>query len=151
MPTAGRLIAAVVLALAAWGAALAYRRTLPPEVVATWLPETVGALGLVIGWLSVGRRLGVRSRPAGAGRALAAGLQGALLVLVWAAFGFGVRQMLIETLDRRLKGLEEAFFRLAELFWLNLASAADPLTLALLIGGGVASGVLGRAALMRWG
>ena len=92
MPTAAKLVSAVAIALVALWAALAYIPQLPPDTDVGYLREIMSALGLVIGWRSLGRFVG-----RGYGEAIGHGLRASVLLVFWALLGFSSYTMLLRS------------------------------------------------------
>ena len=55
MPTAAKLVGAILFAIIGYAASLAYIETLPEGQTAAMLAPTVAGIGLVQGWFSMGR------------------------------------------------------------------------------------------------
>jgi len=146
MPSVKRLFPAAFLAMTAWIVANMYIKYLPEGTDVGKFREVCALMGLVLGWVSVGKRIG-----AGYRAGLEAGLLGATLLVFWAAGSFSVREMLNRSLDRRYKkGLGQAFTDLFNIMADNALSLLHvDLLVALTIGGAI-SGLVGQWAFRRW-
>lgn len=92
MPTAAKLMSAVAFALVALWASVAYVPHLPEGTDVGYLREIMAALGVVIGWRSLGRHVGRGYR-----EALGHGLRTSLLLVFWALLGFSAYTMLLRS------------------------------------------------------
>ncbi len=92
MPTAAKLVSAVAFALVALWATAAYIPHLPEGTDVGYLPEIMVALGLIIGWRSLGRNAG-----RGYGEAVSYGLRTSVLLVFSALLGFAGYAMLVRS------------------------------------------------------
>lgn len=145
MPTAGRLVAALALGLAALVAALAYVPELPEGVRPGWLLPAAGLAGLIVGWRGIGRRAGQGWR-----RAPASGLQGMAATVLWLAAGFAIVRMIELALQRHYPGPVEAVLDVPLIALGYLRPLLEPGLVALLAGGGAAAGLAAEYAARRW-
>lgn len=146
MPSVSRLVPALILALTGYFAADIYVTYLPEGTNVGTFRRVIAILGLLIGWIVVGKRIG-RSYRSG----VEAGLLGAFLIVFWAVGIFAVREMLARSLDRRYRqGLEQAFRDLFDLLVEYGLSAARVELIVTLITGAVISGLVAQWASTRW-
>ena len=92
MPTAAKLVSALAFALVAFWATVAYIPHLPEGTDAGYLREIMVVLGLIIGWLSMGRNVG-----RGYMEAVSYGLRGSVLLVFWGLLGFACYIMLLRS------------------------------------------------------
>lgn len=146
MPSVNNLFPAVFLALTAWIVSDIYFAYMPEGSAKGNFPVACAGLGLVIGWISVGKRVAEGYRTG-----IEAGLLGATLLVFWALFAFSFEEMISRSLDRRYtRGLGHA---IADMFDIMAAYALRLLhvdiIMALVIGGAF-SGLMGHWASRRW-
>ena len=89
MPTASKLVSAIAFGLVALWAALSYIPHLPEGSSVGFFREIMAALGLLIGWRSMGRNAGRGFR-----QSCSYGLRTSVLIVFWALLGFSVYIML---------------------------------------------------------
>ncbi|MEM6577981.1 MAG: TrgA family protein [Pseudomonadota bacterium] len=137
MPTTGKGVAAILLAIVAWFASEMYRPLMPEGTDFGWFNEVNVVLAILSGWIVIGTRLN-RSYS----DAIGAGLTGVAALVFWAVMLQAFNEMLRLALERRYDGPVEALvavFELALDYAVNLLHA--PL-LILLIGGGIVIGII---------
>ena len=137
MPTTGKGVAAILMAIIAWDGSEMYRPLMPEGTDFGWFNYVNVGLGLLSGWIVIGTRLN-RSYS----DAIGAGLTGVAALVFWAVMIQAFNEMLRLALERRYKGPVEALvsvFELALDFAVNLLHT--PL-LILLIGGGAVVGLI---------
>ena len=147
MPTAAKLVGALVTALVAFGCAWAYGDVIPDGRPVGLLPFVSAAIGLCLGWFSLG--------PAATGATslidgMASGLRVVVTVAIAVAAGFGTCDMLIRAMagryDTVLDALLAIFYRTIELG--TPALNADLIMILLL--GGLGAGAVTYGASRRW-
>jgi hypothetical protein len=145
MPTAGKIVAAIAMAVLAWVASDMVRSLMPPETafgVFNWVNVV---LGCVCGWVVAGKRLGYGYR-----YGISAGLTGVGALVFLALLVQSFNQMIADSLRRRYEGPFEAFqgmFNIAVDYGQYLLDG--PLWMVLL-GGGFVIGIIGEWAEQRW-
>lgn len=145
MPTAARLIAALILAATAWFVSQTIKPYLPEGTIFGWFDYVNVAFGALVGWITIGGRQG-----RGIGPAIGHGLTGVFLLVFWAIFAQACNEMLRQALRRHYKGPMEA---LLDIFDLGLGYAkllvhvdvAGPLLI-----GGILAGVLAEIGGRHW-
>lgn len=145
MPTAAKLIAAAAFALVGWLAAIYYIPQLPPGTSTGYFPEITAALGLVIGWLTLGSAMGRGYR-----EAVSLGLRTSLLLLAWALIGFSVYRMILRSTKMTYDNAGQAVLDvpMLMLYYGKLMGSAP--FIATLIIGGVLGGLAAEYAARRW-
>lgn len=111
MPTAARLISALLFAALAWGVSEILRGTLPEGVPARYLAPVVSGLGLVFGWQTMGARAGQ-----GQVAAVAHALTTLGLIVVWALIIFSGAEMVRRSMRRFYDGPMEGLEAMVGLF-----------------------------------
>ncbi|HKK98107.1 MAG TPA: TrgA family protein [Marivita sp.] len=144
MPTAAKAIAALCLA------ALGY---LSSELVKTLLPdiqnfgrfsEFNAGLGLLVGWVIVGRRAGRGTKDA-----IANGLTGVAALIFWALFFHASYEMFDLSLKRRFDGPVEAFAAIFEIGIEYGTILVNPMMIATFLIGALLTGYLSEYAAKR--
>lgn len=131
MPTAAKLVAAVIFAIVGAIAAHLYLPTLPEGTPPGYLRETAAGVGLVCGWRIMGRRAGK-----GMGEAAGSGVVTAVCMLFWVMLLFAVYTMIRRSMRLLYDGPMDALLGVMSVMYdygLNLAAPATPV--ALLVGG----------------
>lgn len=111
MPTAAKLIGALLLFGVGWGAALGAVATLPDGTQATYLPLAVALIGCWQGWSVLGRHAGCGMRAG-----VAHGLRAAIQMVVIALAAFALREMFLRSTDLRYGGAGDATVATLDLF-----------------------------------
>lgn len=145
MPTASRMVAAFGLAAFAWYASQLVRELMPPETNFGFFDYVNIVLALLIGWFTIGKRLGRGIVPG-----INAGVTGMAVLVFWALFTQSSWEMLERSMDRRYKGPFEAIVGLFELFVEYAAKLADANFISVLIGGAFIVGFVSELVAKRW-
>jgi len=145
MPTANRLVAAICLAII--GAIVA-------ELVKPLMPEGAyfgpftyvsAAIGFCVGWVNLGPRAG-----GGTAVAINNGLTSVIVLVVVGLLGFGSREMLRQALRHRYTEPMEALRGVLEIAMGYGSYLLDIKIIAVLIIGGIVSGLATETAFRRW-
>ncbi len=145
MPTAAKLVAAVVFAIVGWIAADAYVPTLGEGYDAGPFRELVALIGLAVGWRVMGPDAGH-----GYQQAVGSGLKTAVVMVFFALLLFSVQQMISQSMNMRYDGPLEAVL---DVFNVMLERALEMMTtqiLGTLLVGGIIGGILTEKASKRW-
>ncbi len=132
MPTAAKLVSAILLAAVAWFACDAIRPLLPEQTQFGWFNYLGAGIGLIVGWRVIGRRV-----QGGMFEALSGGLTGAAALVFWNLLAQSFNQMLANALSRKYSGPLEG---LVGVFYIAVDYTqylADLRVLAIIIGGSV--------------
>lgn len=144
MPTAGKLIGAVIFAALAWLTAELFKPVMPEGTGFGRFSLICAAIGAACGWFVMGPRVG-RGRAV----AISAGLQTSLTTAFFALLGFSIYLMVGRALRKLYDGPLEAITGMFGLMVEHgLLMVHVPVLLALLVGGplcGWFTWVLGRA------
>ncbi len=103
MPTASRLVAALLTAALGWGVAQLVPPYLPEGYDVGWFFELCAGFGLLTGWLYTGRQL-----DRGLGRPLNVGVASAAVLVFWILLTLSTYEMVVRSLRRRYDGPTEA-------------------------------------------
>lgn len=145
MPTTGKGVAAILMAILAWYASEMFRPLMPEGTNFGWFNEVNVALGLLAGWIVVGSRLNY-----GYGNAISAGLTGVAALVFWALFLQSMNEMLRLALDKRYDGPVEGLVSVFKIAIDYLFTMGHMPLIGLLVGGGVAIGLVSEWAARRW-
>lgn len=145
MPTAARLVAALCLAALGWFVSELVKTLVEEETDFGHFTLVNTCLGLLVGWLVVGRRAG-----RGYSAAIGHGITGVAVLVFWAVLLQALNEMLRLALRRRFDGVIEAINGTFELFAAYAGHLANPSVLTALIAGALLTGLLSEAAARRW-
>lgn len=138
MPTMARLVAALLLAATGYAASEIYYPVLPEGTPATWMSETIAALGLVIGWRAIGR-----DAEDGDG-VIALAVKAGVYLVFWTLTVFSIREMLLQSTGRRYHGPFDAILDIPAIGWEFLVSAMVPSVLGALVIGAFVTAAASR-------
>ncbi|NRB20145.1 MAG: TrgA family protein [Rhodobacteraceae bacterium] len=145
MPTGAKLTAALCLALLAF---------ILSEEIKPLMPEGTNfgnftyfnmAIGLVVGWVVMGKRAGRGRVPA-----INNGISGVAVMMFWGLFTYGIDEMFRLAMRNRYDGPFEA---LSQIFVIGLGYATDifvPQVIATVLIGALVSGLVTESASRRW-
>ena len=145
MPTAARLVAAILLAGLAWAASQQISALMPDDTDFGWFDLVNSGIAFLCGWTVIGRRMG-RGWLDGIG----AGLTGTVALVFWAVFAQSLYEMLVRALDRRFNGPVEAIGGMMEIAVDYARHLIDAPLIGLLIIGGIVVGLIAEAVSHRW-
>lgn len=137
MPTAAKLVAAILFALLAWIASELAKPLFPEGSDLGRFSEWNALIGAVIGWFAAGGR----ARTTWA-NAVAYGITAAALTLGSALLIYSFLRMLRQSSRRVYEGPIEALLDVVRIMLGNLKFVADPVVLVTLILGGVVCGLV---------
>lgn len=145
MPTAGRLVAAVLFAVLGFLISELVKPLFPEGSDLGRLSEINAVVGLFVGWTVAGSRAGGGWRAA-----VGHGLTGAAALLFWAMFLHATTEMIRRSIRSQYDGPVEAVVGIFELM-IGYAQIIGTLgVIGALIAGGIAAGLLTEAAARRW-
>ena len=145
MPTAARLIAAIALGLLAIVISVQVVPLMPEGTDFGYFFHTNVALGLLTGWIFMGRRVGYGVVPA-----INNGLTGAAVMVLWALFIQGAWEMFDRAMRNRYGGPFEALLAIFTLSLEYFFVIAVPSVLVPLVIGGCLAGLLAENVHRRW-
>ena len=139
------MAAAFCLAGVAWYASQVFRPLMPPETDFGYFDMVNVALGLLCGWIVVGKRVG-RSYL----ESFSAGLTGIAAFVVWGLFVQSFNEMLKHALQRRYEGPVEGIVAIFEIGVDFGQYLLDVKLITVLVIGGIITGVVAEWASRRW-
>lgn len=145
MPTAAKFVAAICLGVVGWMTSQAIRPLMPPQTQFGWFNEVNLGLGVLCGWVVIGKRVGFGLSPA-----ISAGLTGTGALVVWGLFLQSFNLMLANALQRQYDGPMEA---IVAIFGIALDYGQYLLNvnvIAILLIGGVVTGLVAEAVQRRF-
>lgn len=145
MPTAAKLVAAILTAALGYVVADLIIPHLPEQDRDNWMRETCAALGLLVGWRFLGWRMG-----GGFGQAIGLGLSMALVLFVSGMLTFAFYEMIIRSLRKSYDGPFEALQGMMAIAIENLEYVQFSDVIGTLVVGGILVGLLTEAAARRW-
>lgn len=145
MPTVARLIAAIALGLLAIVISVQVVPLMPEGTDFGYFFHINVALGLLTGWIFMGRRVGYGVVPA-----INNGLTGAAVMVLWALFIQGAWEMFDRAMRNRYGGPFEALLAIFTLSLEYFFVIAVPSVLLPLVIGGCLVGLLAENVHRRW-
>lgn len=145
MPTSARLIAAIALGLLAIVISVQVVPLMPEGTDFGYFFHINVALGLLTGWIFMGRRVGYGVVPA-----INNGLTGAAVMVLWALFIQGAWEMFDRAMRNRYGGPFEALLAIFTLSLEYFFVIAVPAVLLPLVIGGCLAGLLAENVHRRW-
>jgi hypothetical protein len=149
MPTGARLVAAIVFAgiayLAAQLAHSAIEADVRYEVRVGNMPYIVAAIGVLCGWIIMGRRAGEGTR-----FAFSSGLLTSVSIFFWSILVFSIYEMVVLSTKMRYKGATEATIDVLRIALEHTLSVSSPQLIALLVFGGFFGGWAAEWASRRY-
>lgn len=146
MPTASKLSAALGYALVAFIASQYYKIAMPDGTNPGLLVEVCIGIGIISGWLIMGRQTGDGYR-----NAMAQGLRTAAVMLAYIVFVFAINEMLRRAVRKRYEDVGDALlgiFEQASNYALTLLDA--PMVILILCVGGMLAACLAEWVGKRW-
>ncbi|PTQ75172.1 TrgA family protein [Celeribacter persicus] len=145
MPTAAKLVAALWFALLAWFSAELVKPYLPEGTQFGLFSYITGVIGLLTGWIFLGKRAGDTMAAA-----LSYGVSASVILTFWAIFYFSFETMIHRALDKRYGGPTEALMAMVDLMRDNGLLILKWDVLIVLIAGGFFGGWLTEKAARTW-
>ena len=145
MPTASKLVAALLMAALAWYVATLIVPYLPEQTKVDLFHPTAAFYGLLVGWLFLGPKAG-----RGVVNAMGFGLTASVVFLLVASFWFAGYEMIIRSLRRTYEGPIEALEGMFEIAVSNLVYVNHIEIIAVLIVGGFVIGILTELTSRVW-
>lgn len=145
MPTGARLVAAISLALLAFVVSGQVMPLMPESTDFGYFTHVNVTLGLLTGWIYMGRRVG-----GGFVSAINNGLTGMAVMVFWALFVQGAWEMFRLAMRHRYGGPFDALLAIFTISLEFFFVIAVPSVLVPLVIGGCISGLLAEKAHSRW-
>lgn len=145
MPTAAKLVSAILMAALGWYVSDLIRPLMPENTDFGWFNYVNAVIGLFCGWFVVGSRAG-RGFSAGIGN----GFTGAVALTFWGLFIHATNEMVDESFKRRYDSMIEAIGGVFEIMVEYGQVMLVPQVILALLAGGIAIGILTEIAAKRW-
>lgn len=146
MPTAPKLFGAIAFFLVGFFSAEMMKPSFPENTDFGYFSIICGVIGVIVGWFSMGPSAGN-----GMSRSMGAGLRSSIVLLFFGLLTFSIREMILRSVDRRYKGIQDAlegtFDIMIENGVLLLGSMTTIFVLAI---GGILGGMFTNWAAVRW-
>lgn len=137
MPTAARLVAAVLFAVLGWFVSELVKPLFPPEQQTGWFSEANAVIGFLVGWVFVGKRAGDTYSGA-----LGYGITGALLLVIWGLFLHSFYEMIEKSLRKQYDDALEAVVAVFEIMIKHGPVLIDPVVVGTLLAGSMVIGLI---------
>lgn len=141
MPTAAKAIAALCLAILGYVSSELVKTLLPEILNWGYFSEFNAGLGLIVGWVVVGRRAGRGTKDA-----IANGLTGVASLIFWSLFINAANEMFQLSMKRRFDGPVEAFAAIFEIGIEYGQTLLNPMMIVTFLIGAVVTGYLSESA-----
>lgn len=145
MPTAAKIVAAVMFALVTAIAAHLFIPALPEGTQVKGFREISAAVGFIVGWRVMGTLHGK-----GYGEAAGTGIRTSVTILFWLLLGFSIYTMVLRSTKMLYDGPMEAVLAVFDLMLYHGKFLIEPATPIALLVGGVIGGVVTEWAGRRW-
>ncbi|MFT4961582.1 MAG: hypothetical protein ACI92Z_002674 [Paracoccaceae bacterium] len=145
MPTAARLVAAICLALLAFIVSGQIMPLMPEGTNFGYFTYVNIALGVVTGWVIMGKRAGL-----GTTAAINNGITGVIALLFWGLFVQGCYEMIRLAMRHRYDGPFDALLGIAQIGAGYAMTFLVPHVIATLLIGGILAGFATEYAAKRW-
>ena len=145
MPTAAKLIAAVVFAIVALLAAVTFVPHMPEGHQIGLFRELTAVIGFIVGWLVMGGLVGK-----GYGEAAGSGLRTSVTVVFFTLLGFSIYLMVKKSYKMAYDGPMEAVLGVFQIMLEYGQMMLVPDVLGVLAVGGVLGGIIAEWAGRRW-
>ena len=146
MPTAARLVAAVLFAALAFAASEAYKPLLPEGTPTPWLSQVNALIGALSGWFVMGRHAGPQQR-----HVLALGLRTIAVLVFYVLLAHSIWRMVVLSMRLRYGGPMEAVVGIfEEALAYGTLLVTSPLVMGILLIGGTAAAYLTQFVARRW-
>ncbi|NUB45158.1 TrgA family protein [Fertoebacter nigrum] len=145
MPTAAKLVAAIVFAALGFMAAELFKPAMPEGTQFGLFSPICAGIGLLCGWIVMGPLAG-----RGTWAAMGSGVRTAATIAFWALLGFSIYEMVLRSMKLRYDGPMEAVLAVFDLMLERGRLMLMPDLLGLLLLGGLLGGVLVEWAGRRW-
>lgn len=147
MPTAAKLVAAVVCAIVAYLAAAQYAAVIPDGRPAGLLREVSAVVGFLCGWFVLGNFL---MKPRGQIEAMGTGMRTSVTMTFILLMAFSVWEMLLRAIDGRYKNPLDSILDIFGRALVLGKPIFTPGVLGVLLLGGLFAGVVAHYASTRW-
>ncbi|MCU0800586.1 MAG: TrgA family protein [Rhodobacteraceae bacterium] len=145
MPTAAKLVSAVLFALLGFFVADLYAQGITTGERTTWLHEGAAVVSLICGWRVMGRLVGK-----GNSAAVGSGLRTALTALFFTLLFFAIYEMVVISTKGRYDGPMDAVLAIFEIMLEKGRGLLTPEIIGSILVGGALGGIAAEATSRRW-
>lgn len=145
MPTGAKLASAIIFFAIGYVGAMQAKLTFEEGTPATYFNITIAMIGLLQGWMVVGRRAGE-----GFGLAASNGLRAGAQIAFFGLVLFALRTMFLRSMDLRYSAPGEAVTEAMELFLQYFLQSLTVEIWTVLLVGGIIGGILTEIASRAW-
>lgn len=145
MPTAAKLIAALMFGALAWVASGLVVQILPEGMATGWMLPVNAFFGMVMGWRVMGSRAGDGFVPA-----IGYGLTTVFAIVFWCILIWAAHEMIRRAVRTFYDGPFDALQDMADIMTEYAATIVTPDIIGTLVIGGVICGMAAEAASRRW-
>lgn len=145
MPTAAKIVAAVITALTMFLAAEAAKVGLPEGTQAGYFSPAAAAIGFLNGWMVLGALAG-----RGYGLSVGTGLRSAVMAVFWTLLAFSILEMIQLSIKKRYDGPIDAILGVFQIMVDYARLVILPDVLVTLGVGGTLAGLFAEWARRRW-
>lgn len=145
MPTAAKMIAAIILAIIGYMTAEATRPLLPDGMATGWLNRVVIVIPAICGWRVIGRMVG-----RGYNVAFSMGLYAVTVSVFFVLLTFAIAEMLSRSMRKLYDGPMEAIVRMFEIFVEYGSYLLSPMPILYLLVGAALVGPIAEYAHRKW-
>ena len=145
MPTAPKLVAALLLAALAYVASELVKPLMPSSTVFGWFSEVNAVVGLVVGWRVIGNRVG-----RGTASAISNGVTGTFVMVASCLGVHAINTMVEDSFDRKFRTVFEAINAAIGNFLEYGAVLLNPTHLGLFLLGAIIIGMAAEISSHYW-
>lgn len=145
MPTAAKLVAAVMFAIVGWIAANVYVPIIGEGVDVGFFRELTGLIGAVAGWKVMGPSVGQGYRAA-----IGSGIKTVVVLVFFALLLFSIYEMVLMSMKMRYEGPTDAVLDVFQMMMETGRKMLTPQILGVLLIGGAIAGMAAERAGRRW-
>jgi len=143
--TSGKAVSGIGFAITAFFASEFYQMLMPDLYTGEWISVWAAALGFIVGWRVLGDQLNCDLRTAARRGALTS-----LWLFIWALVLFSAAEMIRRSMEHRAPNPGEAIGKVFEIIIDFAVIAWDVKVVAVLVFGGLISGIAAELANRRW-
>lgn len=145
MPTAAKLVAALLLAGLGYGVSEIIKTLMPPSTDFGAFSIVNAVIGLLCGWIVVGGRSG-----RGQSAAISNGFTGTIALVFWGLFVHSCNEMVSNAFARKYHSMFEATIAIFEIGIDYGQKMLDVKVVLILLTGGILTGMIAEFAARRW-